>query len=162
MGELVAGAYLKLCLGYAFVDYNVRPPGGGLGGLEELDVIGLDPDSGRAYLCEVTTHIRGLQYKSNEETIARVRKKHLRQRAYAERYLASFRQREYSLWSPVVPEGALTTGLAKIQGLTLVINQEYAKRVEELRSLARENAHDSGNDFFRALQILEHLRHEGE
>ena len=58
MGELVVGAYLKLCLHCAFVDYNVRPPGGGLEGLGELDVVGLDPDSGCAFLCEVTTHIR--------------------------------------------------------------------------------------------------------
>jgi hypothetical protein len=159
MGELVVGAYLKLCLGCDFVDYNVRPPGGGLAGLGELDVVGLDPDAGRAFLCEVTTHIRGLLYKSNAETVKRIRKKHARQREYAAKYLKAFPSISYMFWSPVVPVGYLTEGLAKIEGLEVVINEEYARRVTELRQLARAAAHDAGNDFFRALQILEHLRH---
>lgn len=61
MGEYVAGAYLKLVLGCDFIDYNVRPPGGGLEGLGELDVVGLDFKAQTAYLCEVTTHVRGLR-----------------------------------------------------------------------------------------------------
>lgn len=61
-------------------------------------------------------------------------------------------------WSPVVPVGYLTEELPKIEGLELVINGEYKRRVEELRQLARSTAHDAGNDFFRMLQILEHLR----
>ena len=91
MGELDVGAYLKLCLGCAFVDYNVRPPGGGIEGLGELDVVGLDPDSGRAFLCEVTTHTRGLLYHSNAETVERIRKKHARQRDYAAKHLKGSR-----------------------------------------------------------------------
>lgn len=158
VGELLVGAYLKLCLGCAFVDYNVRPPGGGLEGLGELDVVGFDPDSGRAFLCEVTTHIRGLLYVSNAETVERVRKKHNRQRDYAGKHLTAFRDVTFMFWSPVVPVGYVTEGLSKIEGLVLVINQEYAKRVAELRRLARSTSHDAGNDFFRALQILEHLR----
>ncbi len=158
MGELIVGAYLKLCLGCNFVDYNVRPPGGGLAGLGELDVVGLDPDSGRAILCEVTTHIRGLLLKSNAETVNRIRKKHARQREYAAKYLKAFPRISFMFWSPVVPVGNITEGLAGIEGLELVINQEYARRVAELRQLARTTFHDAGNDFFRALQILEHLR----
>jgi hypothetical protein len=42
MGEYLVGAYLKLVLGCGVVDYNARPPGGGLQGLGELDVIGFD------------------------------------------------------------------------------------------------------------------------
>jgi hypothetical protein len=158
MGELAVGAYLKLCSRCAFVDYNVRPPGGGLEGLGELDVVGLDPDAGRAFLCEVTTHIRGLLYTSNTETVERIRKKHARQREYAAKHLKAFPQVTFMFWSPVVPVGCVTEGLAKIEGLQLVVNQEYARRISELRELARTAAHDSGNDFFRVLQILEHLR----
>jgi len=61
-------------------------------------------------------------------------------------------------WSPVVPVGYLTEHLPQIRGLELVINQHYAAKIEELRSLARTETHDAGNEFFRALQILEHLR----
>ena len=35
---------------------------------------------------------------------------------------------------------------------------EKRQRIEELRDLARTMTHDTGNDFFRVLQILEHLR----
>ena len=38
----IVGAYLKLIEGCDVIDYNVRPPGGGMAGLSELDVVGLD------------------------------------------------------------------------------------------------------------------------
>ena len=62
MGEYLVGAYLKLILECDFVDYGVRVPGGGVQGLNELDVVGIHFDKKTAYLCEVTTHIRGLLY----------------------------------------------------------------------------------------------------
>ncbi len=123
-------------------------------------MLGLDPDSGRAYLCEVTTHIRGLLYGSNKETISRIRKKHARQREYASKHLSTFPKITFMFWSPVVPVGYLTERLPQIEGLQVVINHEYAAKVDELRSLARTATHDTGNDFFRVLQILEHLRAE--
>jgi len=86
IGEYIVGAYLKLKLGCDFVDYNVRPPGGGLEGLHELDVIGLDFKNSIAYLCEVTTHIRGTLYRDNRTTVERVKKKHERQKEYGHRF----------------------------------------------------------------------------
>ena len=60
MGEYLVGAYLRIIKGCDFIDYNVRRPGGGMSGLDELDVIGLDFKDRTAYLCEVTTHLDGL------------------------------------------------------------------------------------------------------
>ncbi len=60
IGEYIVGAYLKLKLDCDVVDYNVLPPGGKLAGLEEIDVVGFDHERHKAYLCEVTTHIRDL------------------------------------------------------------------------------------------------------
>ena len=60
MGEYVVGAYLKEIVLCDFVDYGVRVRGGGLAGLNELDVLGLRFADKTAYLCEVTTHTRGL------------------------------------------------------------------------------------------------------
>jgi len=40
----------------------------------------------------------------------------------------------------------------------LVINNAYAERVDELRAEARVRKNNEGNDVFRLLQILEHLR----
>jgi len=158
MGEYVVGAYLRIVEGCNFIDYNVRPPGGGLAGLNELDVIGLDFSNKKAFLCEVTTHIGGLLYKDNRTTIERVRKKFARQKQYAQRYLSDFPERVFMFWSPVVPVGYLTEHLEKIKGLELIINRSYAECMDELRSFAKQKTNDEGNPFFRVLQILEHLR----
>ncbi|GJL67024.1 MAG: hypothetical protein NPIRA05_19950 [Nitrospirales bacterium] len=158
IGEYIVGAHLQLIEKCDFVDYNIRPPGGGLKGLTELDVVGLNFETNTAYLCEVSTHIRGLLYKGNVETVQRVQKKYERQKAYAAKYLSSFDNRQFMFWSPVVPRGYLTTHLERIDGLELVINGEYKNRIERLRSLASSTTHDARNPFFRMLQIIEHTR----
>jgi len=158
IGELMVGAYLKIIKECDFVDYNVRPPGGGLEGLNELDVLGLDFKNGVAYLCEVTTHIRGLLYKDNRATVERVKTKYERQKEYARKYLSSFPARHFMFWSPVVPKGYITGELEKIGGLELIINEKYAQCIDQLKEKARELTNDLGNPFFRMLQILERLR----
>lgn len=158
MGEYLVGAYLKLLLHCDVVDYNVRPPGGGLQGLGELDVIGLDFRNMRAYLCEVTTHLDGLLYVDNPTTIQRITAKYERQQNYAQDRLPQFTERHFMLWSPVVPIGYRTEQLEQIAGLELVINGEYTRRVDQLRQMAATETYDACNPFFRVLQILEHLR----
>ena len=158
IGEFIVGAYLQLIEECDFIDYNVRPPGGGLKGLNELDVVGLNFKTNTAYLCEVTTHIQGLLYKNNQETIRRIKKKHERQKEYAKTYLKNFKNHRFMFWSPVVPVGYLTQELQKIKTLELIINGEYKNRIEKLRELAKKITHDTRNPFFRMLQILEHMR----
>ncbi|MFC1719914.1 hypothetical protein ACFL00_02085 [Pseudomonadota bacterium] len=158
IGEYIVGAYLQLIEECDFIDYNVRPPGGGLKGLGELDVIALNFKSNTAYLCEVTTHIRGLLYVNNQETVARIKRKHKRQKEYAETYLKNFKTHKFMLWSPVVPMGYITEHLAEIDGLEIIINGEYKRRIEQLRTLAKQSTHDAKNPFFRMLQIVEHMR----
>ena len=148
MGEFVVGAYLNLEEGCDFVDYNVRPRGGGLRGLEELDVVGLNFRSETAYLCEVTTHIKGLLYVDNKTTLDRVTKKFRRQQLYAKQYLGNFKKPRFMFWSPVVPKGFLTENLARIEGLELILNQNYRECVDRLRTRARSETHPTGNPFF--------------
>ncbi len=159
IGEYIVGAYLKLCLGCAVVDYNVRPPSGGHEGLAEFDVVGFDFRNRLAYICEVVTHLDGMNYGGNPRTIERIKKKHQRQKDYAEDSLRDFKP-IYMLWSPVVPVGFLTQHLLAMQdqGLQIYINKEYRERVEELKERAKQTTRDIGNPFFRTLQILEHLR----
>ena len=96
MGEYIVGAYLKLELDCHFVDYNVRSSSGGLAGLSELDVVGLNFTNKTAYICEVTTHIQGLLYGSgNKETIEKIRSKHQRQIDYANQYLTDFPKKHF-------------------------------------------------------------------
>ncbi len=62
------------------------------------------------------------------------------------------------LWSPRVPVGFLTDGLAQIDGLELMINMDYGRAVDALRNRAGATTRVTGNAFFRALQIMEHMR----
>ena len=161
MGEYVVGAYLRLCEKCDVVDYNARPPKAGLDGLMELDVIGLRFADSTAFLCEVATHLDGLHYGYHENEY-RIREKLQKQQTYASENLKSFSKQLFMFWSPRVPTGSLTDALAKIEGLQFVINQDYTMRVEELRDLAKKSTKDIGNPFFRALQILEHLKKGGD
>ncbi len=161
VGEYLVGAYLQLVDQCDFVQYNIRPPHGGLEGLGELDVVGFNFASRTAYLCEVTTHIKGLNYASNTETVKKLTEKHERQRAYALKYLTNFEKRVFQFWSPVVPVGYMTQELAKLPELELIINQEYTGRMRTLQKLAASISYDAGNPAFRLLQILEHMRPDG-
>ena len=162
MGEYVVGAYLKEALGCDFVDYNIRPPGGGLEGLGEMDVVGLRFKDQTAFMCEVTTHLDGLHYRKYTETSPRIKDKFSRQQTYAHKHLAHFKNIKYIFWSPVVLVGVLTKALAEIDGLELIINREYTRKVEDLERLAENTTRDTGNPFFRALQLLKHLRKIGD
>lgn len=161
MGEYIVGACLKLLKGCDLVDYNVRRPGGGLVGLDELDVMGLDFKNKTAYLCEVTTHLDGLLYGSgNKTTVQRIRTKYLKMQEYADNYLSDyFTNCHLMFWSPVVRPG-VKDGLKKIKGLELVINDDYAAYVQLLQEFAKKATYDTGNPAFRVLQILGHLRRD--
>jgi hypothetical protein len=156
MGEYIVGAYLKFELGCGVVDYNARPPGGGLEGLGELDVIGFDFAQRRAYLCEVTTHLDGLHIGESSATITKITAKHKRQRTYAEQYLKDFAP-HFMFWSPVVRSG-LVTELEKIDGLELFINGKYSEAMGRLQARAKRSTSDANNPAFRVFQILGHMR----
>jgi hypothetical protein len=158
IGEYIVGAYLKIIKGCDFVDYNVRPSGGGLEGLNEIDVLGLDLKNKVAYLCEVTTHIRGVLYKDYQTTFEKLKNKYEKQKKYASLNLKDFHEKRYMFWSPVVPRGKLTERLKTIDGFELIINEEYSQCINELKEEAKKLTHDTGNPFFRVLQILENLR----
>jgi len=158
MGEYVIGAYLSQILGCDFVDYNVRPASSGLEGLAEFDVIGFNFVKNISYMCEVTTHLGGVQYGNNKDTLKKIEDKIERQKRYASEYLKSFDKVLFMFWAPYVAVGFLSEGLSKISGLDLVINADYTSAVRELQKLAKDTQKDIGNPFFRSLQIVAHLR----
>ena len=141
-----------------------RHLGGFVGGIVfagDHEIGELEPDVGfvleenSCYMCEVITHILGMGYKDYTTTKQRLVKKHERQMDYAQNHLPQFSTR-FQIWSPIVPRG-LATMVADI-GFELIINQEYARRIYEVRRRAREMTRDVGNPAFRLLQILEHMR----
>lgn len=163
IGEELVGAYLTEVLECDHVLYNLRARGGGLPGLHELDVVGLRLSDNTAYLCEVTTHLRGLLIgKGYDATVKKIQDKHAWQETYAETRLKPFRP-VYQFWSPYVPQGALLRRLQEIRGIELVVNSEYTKRVNQLRAEARKStASPTSNMAYRLIQILEHLRPESD
>ncbi|QQR54586.1 hypothetical protein IPG41_05335 [Candidatus Peregrinibacteria bacterium] len=159
IGEYIVGAYLKLVEECDVIDYNVRPTGGGIKGLGELDVIGMNFKTNTVFICEVTTHLNGVDYgNGNAGTVKKIQDKHQRQKEYAEEFLSHFKNKRFMFWSPRVPNGAITSELKQIQSLELVINGIYTEKITAMRKLARISTSDHGNVFFRTLQILEHLR----
>jgi hypothetical protein len=161
MGEFLVGAWLKEKLDCDFIQYNARLPQANLEGQGEVDVIGLDLKRKAAYLCEVATHLRRLLYSGGyERTIEKLQAKFKRDKAYADKMLKDFPTRQYMFWSPVVPKGKLTVQLKELEneGVELVVNEAYAKRIEELTKMAGEKENNTGNPAFRLLQILEHVR----
>lgn len=158
MGEYLVGSYLKLVLHCDFVIYNQR-----IERQREIDVIGLDTEKNVAYLCEVATHLEGLNYgKSNEHTIQTIFQKISVFREYALKNLPKMKT-ICMLWSPYVPVGYLTDNLEKMQKqfdfrVELIINEKYSSKVDELKEKAKKETRKTGEPFYRALQILEHLR----
>ena len=158
IAEELVGAYLAEIEKCDHVLYNVRAPGGGLQGLRELDVIGLRFSDKAAYLCEVTTHLRGLLIGNYASTIKKIKEKHDWQVEYAKNQLKDFKP-EFQFWSPWVPRGALLQGLGEITGLRLVVNSDYTRRVKDLQNEAKKQQPSPTNNMaYRLIQILEHLR----
>ncbi len=132
------------------------PPEEGVKGLGDFDVVGFNFEGNACYMCEVITHILGMGYKDYPTTVERLTKKLGRQKEYAHHHLNHFKA-EFQVWSPVVPSG-LAKSIANVGYDKLIINQEYAQRIDQLRQKAVEMTHDTGNPAFRLLQILEHVR----
>jgi len=94
-------------------------------------------NSNTAYLCEVTTHLRGAnQGGGNAQTVRKIKDKHKWQQEYAHRCLKDFGHR-FMYWSPYVPIGYITERLERVNSLELIINDKYTERIERLRKAAK-------------------------
>ena len=160
MGEQVVGAYLLIEEECDLVTYNIRPD---LWSTGELDVIGLRFSTMSAFLCEVTTHLDGLLIADKQKTVQKIVDKYDRQKEYADAKLQSFNV-EFMFWSPVVKPSVLKAirECDELEGLNLIINEDYSACVDCLsqRYLRNKKGRNksTGNDFFRALQIVASLQ----
>jgi hypothetical protein len=154
MGEYIVGAWLKLVIKCDIVDYNLRSP---FKGLNELNVLGLDFKNKAAYLCEVNTHLEGLQYKNTNLAIEKIGNKYFDMRRYANESLAEFPNRHIMFWAPLVASGVESV-LKELKGLELVINGDYSANVRTLLEMAKKGTEDTGNPAFRVFQILSHMK----
>src|SRR3954471_5023025 len=132
IGESLVGAYMRYVEGCPIVLYNsfLSDQQG------EVDVVAVKPGKSgeprEVFLCEVTTHIGGL----NTTTVGRFRDKLARVREFAQVTFPD-EQHRFQWWSPVVAVGKTTTLFDEVcaewkkqgRSLEFVINAEYTRRI---------------------------------
>lgn len=156
MGEYVVGAYLKLIEGCDLISYDVA-----IGNQGEVDVVGVDFVGKKIYLCEVATHLLGLNYgRGSGEIVPRTKKKFERVFQFKEKIAKSLPDFNFvfMFWSPIVAKNVFNDLNTSLPELELIVNQPYTIKINELKQKAKETKSISGEPFFRALQILAHMK----
>ena len=155
IGENLVGAYMRQVRGCHTVAYNTFLPWG----QGEIDVIGVALADGdarpRVYLAEVATHLDGLNYGSYGKSASKIQTKLAAARRYAGKIYPQA-DATIEVWAPIVPSGLVTK--LKDCGGALIANDDFTARVRELIERARKTTKLSGDDAFRMLQLLTHLR----
>lgn len=161
MGESIVGAYLRQVRGCDLVLYNERT-----GGMSELDVIGIKRGyTDRVWLCEVATHLEGLQYGNAAQNEAKISAKIVAAQSYASRVFGAD-EHIFELWCPRVGIGKNTEWMERMstaqaaQGITVdfIYNERYAAALQELIEKSRDFTSETGEPAFRMLQIMTHLK----
>jgi hypothetical protein len=153
IGESLVGAYMRHVRGCHTVACNAFLPDR----QGEIDVIAIAGSGERqkVWLAEVAIHIDGLNY-GDADTVEKVRQKVDRAVRYArDVYSASTPVVEF--WSPRVPP-KFTRELREHADFELVLNEDFTDRVNVLATLASKSSKQFGDDAFRFLQVLTHLR----
>ena len=166
ISERLAGDYLRFIKGCDFVDFNVytkKSQG-------EIDVIGVNHGTRKAFICEVVTHLTtGIQYVKNArpDTSDRLIKKFLKDIEYGREAFQEYIV-QYMLWSPVVrhssgkPEYDQFVHLKRVRqeikdktnvDLMFIVNAEYVRAIDELRTFAAQETKELKSPVMRFLQI---------
>jgi len=171
VGEELVAAYLQHIKGCDFIQQNLYPPG--VQG--EIDVVGINLSKPSVYICEVAIHlVTGLQYVKNNQpnNVGKLVDKFSKDIEYGRQYFQHHEQ-HYMLWSPVVrrskseaaysQERDLEELQAEIQRrygveIECVVNEDFQRRIEELREYARKRTEELKNPVLRLLQIEEALK----
>lgn len=171
IGEEITGEYLRVIKNCDFIQYNLQT-----GEKQtEIDVVGINLQKKKVYICEVATHIQSLQYVKNArpDTENRFNKKFEKNIAYAERKFKEYK-RIYMLWSPIVrktkkenPKYCAQTAVENVVShikethnieIALVINEAYYGCLQELKEYAASRTEDLKNSaVLRFLQIEAYL-----
>ena len=169
-GEEIVGEYLKHILGCDFVEYNLYTPD--IQG--EIDVVGINAKQQVVYICEVATHlITGLQYVKNSQpdNVDRFVRKFRKNVQYANKYFGEY-EKNFMLWSPIVKNQGVasknnqTRDIAQIQdaikaefgvSIEAVVNENYLRRLNELRKYAGRESKELRSPILRLMQIEERL-----
>lgn len=187
-GELLVGAYHKRKNGCEVVSYNNRSEERGNQMEADVIAIDNDLDTGRqnVYVCEVVTHMSGKLYsgtpddgwwteftntKAHQYSLQKLQQKFRQDHRYVNDTFANADGHAYQFWAPVVTGwergSGLINGLKELKSrfkdetgeeLELIINQDYTRRIQNLRKEAKGDTSDHGAPAFRFLQILGNLK----
>jgi hypothetical protein len=161
IGESLVAAYLRHVRGCDLILTNVQ-----LSGVQgELDVVGLERgEPQRVWLCEVTTHILGMNNPTKKSAAQRATEKIERAVAFAADVFPNATP-NFEIWSPIVRPGimsALEAVVARFEArdvaLALIVNEGYTDRLQSLIDVARHSTATTGDDAFRMLQILTRVK----
>jgi hypothetical protein len=152
VGESLVGAYMRQVRGCHTIAFNTFLPG-----QAELDVVGVANGANgvELWMAEVAVHLDSLDYGGYVKTVSKISQKVAAARTYATLVYRDVTP-TVEFWSPVVPSG-LVSALADVD-VKLVVNHEFTARVNELAALARKHTKLTGDDAYRFLQLLTHLR----
>jgi hypothetical protein len=153
VGESLVGAYMRQVRNCHTVAFNTFLPQG----QGELDVVGVanGPRGVEVWMAEVAIHLDSLNYGGYAKTVDKVSTKVAAARTFAAQVYRDVTP-TVELWSPVVPSG-LVVALANVQ-VDLVVNGDFTARVNTLAELAMGHTKMTGDDAYRFLQLLTHLR----
>ena len=153
VGESLVGAYMRQVRGCNTVAFNTFLPTA----QGELDVVGVayGAEGVEVWIAEVAVHLDSLNYGGSQKTVQKVAQKVAAARAYAAQVYRDVIP-TVEFWSPVVPAG-LVSALGGVD-VTLVVNDIFTDRVNELADRAKRHTKMTGDDAYRFLQLLTHLR----
>lgn len=171
IGEELVAAYLQHIKGCEFTQQNLYTPG--VQG--EIDVVGIDLSRRSLYVCEVAIHlVTGLYYvkEGKPNNVGKLTDKFSRDIEYAQKYFPDYQQ-HFMLWCPVIrhskedailnQERDLRQTGESIQAkygvsIEFVVNEDFQRRIDELRHYARNQTEELKNPVLRLLQIEEALQ----
>jgi hypothetical protein len=153
VGESLVGSYMRQVRHCHTVAFNTFLPHG----QGELDVVGVanGPGGVEVWMAEVAVHLESLNYGGQAKTVAKIATKVAAARTYASEVYTDLTP-TVEFWSPVVASG-LVSELKKLD-VVLVVNDDFTSRVNELAKLAKGHTKTTGDDAYRFLQLLTHLR----
>ena len=170
IGEELVSSYLRYILGCEFVQKNLST----VESQGEIDVVGINLKEKTVYICEVATHlITGLLYTkgTSPNNVQKLTEKLSRDIVYAKAYFPEYTH-HFMLWSPIVKsgkDGAKHSQIRDIEEIKLkvsnqhqievecIMNEDFSRRIEEMRDFARTETKELKCPVMRFLQIEEHL-----
>ena len=173
IGEEIVMAYLQYIKGCEFIQSNLYIPD--IQG--ELDVVGIDIDNKKIYVCEVAIHlITGLQYVNQIEkrpnNINKLTAKFEKDIDYVNKYFPDY-EKTIMLWSPIVKNQKSGSKYNQLNDvleikkqikekynveLELIINKQFLECINELRKYASNETKDNKSPVIRLMQIEEYLK----